>query len=170
MHGPVFRAGAIGAFMLAGFGTEAQPGGRLDVWNSGYQMGTAWAGVATSDGGIRFSIFCGDKEAAAANPAIKAGPSLQVAMSKISPPRKAKSIRLVVDRKTTDLPVAIERVPDAVNFDWTPSRAFDTRRMSRLLMELRDARSLRLEIAGAAREVPLENIREALSEDLIACH
>lgn len=169
MYRLALRAGIIGAFMLAGFGATAQPGGHLDVWSSGYQMGTAWAGVATSDGGIRLSIFCGDKEAAAANPAIKAGPSLQVAVSKISPPRKAKSIRLVVDRKTTDLPVAIERVPDVVNFDWTPSGAFDSGRMSRLLAELRDARALRLEIAGAVREVPLENIREALSEDIIAC-
>ncbi|MDX3809280.1 hypothetical protein ACXIUS_09870 [Bosea thiooxidans] len=165
----VLRAGIIGASMLVGFGALAQLGGRLDVWSRGYQMGAAWAGVATSDGGIRLRIFCGDKEAAAANRAIKAGPSLQVAMSKITPPRKTKSIRLVVDRKTTDLPVAIERVPDAVNFDWKPSRAFDAGRMSRLLTELRDAQALRLEIAGAMREVSLKNIREALSEDIIAC-
>lgn len=169
MHRLVFRVGVVGAFMLAGFGAEAQPGGRLDAWNSGHQMGTAWAGVASNDGGIGIRVVCGDREAAAANPAIKAGPSLQVAMSKISPPRKASSIRLVVDQRPTDLPVAVEHVPDAVNFDWTPSRAFDARRMSRLLKELRDARSLRLEIAGAVREVPLENVREALSGDIIVC-
>lgn len=170
MRKPVFVMAL--AVLLAGFAARAQPGGevRLDHWGSGYQMGTAWAGITTSNGGIRLSVFCGDREAAAANPAIRSGPSLLVAISKISPPRDARALRFVVDGKATALPVTIEQVPDAVNFHWKPSRAFDARNMSVLLADLRKAKRFHLvAVAGAEREVPLEGVREALSDDIVAC-
>lgn len=164
-------AASLAAVLLSGFAAQAQPAGRnsLDKWDAGFKMGTAWAGVATSNGGIRVTAFCGDKKAAAANPAIKAGPYLSIAMGKISPSQRTKTIRLVIDGKATEVPVAIERVPDAVTFDWTPSRSFDAAKMRGLLTTLRAADSFRLEIAGAARDVPLTGIREALSDDIVAC-
>lgn len=159
------------AITLSGFAAQAQPAGvnAPDTWQAGFQMGTAWAGIATSNGGIRITAYCGDRKAAAANPAIKAGPSLSISMGKVSVPSAAKTIRLVIDGAVTDLPVRVERVPDAVTFDWAPSQSFDAGRMRALLTKLRNAKSLELEIAGASREVPLANIGEALDPDLIAC-
>ena len=164
-------AASLTAMMLASFAAQAQPAAQdgLDTWKAGLQMGTAWAGVATSQGGIRVTAYCGDKTSAAANPAIQAGPSLTISMEKVTPPQGAKTIRLLIDGKATTLPVSIEQRPDAVDFDWTPSRAFDAARMRALLTSLRSAKRFELEVAGAARDVPLAGVRQALDDEIVTC-
>jgi hypothetical protein len=163
----IARVAALAVLLAASGPTQAQE--RREGWHSGYQMGTSYAGVA-SNGGARVTFYCGDAKAAAANPAIRRGPSLEVALSKVSQRRGAAAdLRFVVDGKATAIPVTAETVPDAVNFHWKPTARFDGKRMARLLAGLRKATALSVEVYGAQREIPLTGAADALSDELLSC-
>ncbi|WP_439499644.1 hypothetical protein [Bosea sp. (in: a-proteobacteria)] len=161
------RAVVLAAFLAVSASAQAQE--RREGWNSGYQMGTSYAGVA-SNGGARVTFYCGDARAAAANPAIRRGPSLEISLSKVSKPRAAAAnLRFVVDGKATAIPVTAESVPDAVNFHWKPPARFDETRMARLLAGLHKAATLSVKVYGAQRDIPLTGVADALSDELLRC-
>lgn len=138
-------------------------------WGTGYQMGTAYAGVSGADG-TRLTFYCGDAAAARANPAIAAGPYMMAVLPKTQLKDALPSaIEIVADGKATRVPVKAQAGMEEVELTWTPSRDFGVSEMHPVVASLREARRIELRAAEAAVLLPTEGVAKALAGDPLRC-
>lgn len=137
-------------------------------WGSGYQMGTSYTGVFDGHK-ARLTFYCGDAGAARANPAITAGPYLTVVLPKVTGLESATTIEVVVDGKTTKVPVAARPDIETVDLTWRPGQVFGGAEMKRLVAALRMAKAIQVKAAGVTASLPVEGAAKALAGDPLSC-
>ncbi|TCR69747.1 hypothetical protein [Bosea sp. BK604] len=146
-------------------GAAAQPSG----WSTGYQMGTAYAGVSGASG-ARLTFYCGEAAAARANPAIQGGPYLMAALPNDQLKGVAPAtIEVVADGKAMPIPVAAKPDGEQIEFTWKPERGFGLPQMRSVVAALRKAKRIELRAAGSTFAISAEGAAKALAEDPLRC-
>jgi hypothetical protein len=159
---------AAAGFCLSAANAGAQGSAPGGGWNTGYQMGTFYAGVSAG-ATARFTFYCGDKAAARANPAITGGPYLTIGLPKAPGLDGARTADIVVDGKATRVPVKAEPNGDGVDLTWTPNGSFDAARMRPIVAALRKAKSLAVTAGGTTQAFATAKAADALRDDPLSC-
>jgi len=138
-------------------------------WDTGYQMGTSYAGVSAADG-TRLTFYCGDAAAARANPAIARGPYLMAVLPKTQLKEALPTaIEIVADGKGSRVPVKAQAGADEVELTWMPDRSFGAAKMKPVVASLRKAKRIELRAAEASVLLPTAGADKALAGDPLRC-
>lgn len=137
-------------------------------WESGYQMGTSYAGVSSAQGG-RLTFACGDSAAAKANPAIAAGPYLTASLPKAPGLEAVRSLEIVINGRAKAIPVQPQADGGMVELSWKPSRAFDLSQIRPVVAALRRASTIELRAGGQSAILPSDGAAKALADNPLGC-
>jgi len=146
----------------------AAAGAQERGWESGYQMGTSYAGVSNAQG-ARLTFSCGDSAAAKANPAITGGPYLTASLPNAPGLESVRSLEIVINGRAKAIPVQPQVDGGMVELSWKPSRAFDLQQMRPVVAALRMASTIALRAGGQSFAIPSDGAAKALADNPLGC-
>jgi hypothetical protein len=137
-------------------------------WQSGYQMGTSYAGVSNAQT-ARLTFYCGDSAAARASPAITSGPYLTASLPKAPGLESVRSLEIVINGRAKAIPVQPRADGGMVELNWKPSPAFDLSQMRPVVTALRMASTIALRAGGQSAMLPSNGAAKALADNPLGC-